>query len=132
MIPTSSKVPWVGENPFSSASTPKISEPPFLGLAVDTPLGWEASAEDPGPEPLDGPEADPEPRLARTPPVVATTASPAPVAVPRARKDRRSMRSVNVPPCPPPEGFRRRRQSVMCTCTCTCNCVATEVAPPPV
>ena len=42
MIPTSSNVPWVGENPFSSASTPKTSEPPGLGVAVETPSGWDA------------------------------------------------------------------------------------------
>ena len=34
-----SKVPLVGLNPTSSASVPKVSEPPGLGVAVETPLG---------------------------------------------------------------------------------------------
>ena len=38
ITPTSSKRAWVGSKPDSSASTPKTSEPPFLGVLVDTPL----------------------------------------------------------------------------------------------
>ena len=38
MTPTSSKRAWVGSKPDSSASTPKMSEPPFFGVFLDTPL----------------------------------------------------------------------------------------------
>src|SRR5580658_7030677 len=38
MTPTSSKRAWVGSNPDSSASTPKTSEPPCLGVLELTPL----------------------------------------------------------------------------------------------
>src|ERR1700728_2447758 len=38
MTPTSSKRAWVGSKPDSSASTPKTSEPPCLGVLVETPL----------------------------------------------------------------------------------------------
>ena len=30
----------MGEKPFSSASTPKSSEPPGFGVAEETPSGW--------------------------------------------------------------------------------------------
>ena len=39
-MPVVSNVPWVGLKPFSSASVPKMSCPPFLGVAVLTPFGW--------------------------------------------------------------------------------------------
>ena len=35
MTPTSSKRACVGSKPDSSASTPKTSEPPFLGVALE-------------------------------------------------------------------------------------------------
>ena len=86
-----SKVLWVGLNPSSSASVPKIREPPRLGVAEEIPSGWVP--------PLDEPEPEPEPELqaARRPPEVPTMARPAPVAALRARKERRSIRSVMVP-----------------------------------
>src|SRR5665213_560865 len=90
MMPTSSNVPWVGEKPFSSASTPKTREPPFFGVAVETPSGWEPV------EPPDVVELEPEPEL----PQAASTlpaAMPAPATAPLARNERRSMRSVMVP-----------------------------------
>ena len=34
-----SNVPWVVLNPFSSASVPKMSAPPRLGVAVLMPFG---------------------------------------------------------------------------------------------
>ena len=91
MIPTSSKVPWVGEKPFSSASTPKVSEPPVLGVADETPFGW---------DPVEPPEAVVELVLEPELPQAANTlpaAMPAPATAPLARNERRSMRSVMVP-----------------------------------
>ncbi len=85
----------VGEKPFSSASTPKISEPPFLGVAVETPSGWEPVPDDP--ESVVELEFDPELQAASRPPAVPTAATPAPVTAPRARNDRRSIRSVMIP-----------------------------------
>ncbi len=38
MTPTSSKRAWVGSKPDSSASTPKTSEPPFLGVLFEMPF----------------------------------------------------------------------------------------------
>ena len=38
ITPTWSKRPFVGSNPCSSALTPKVSAPPFLGVALETPL----------------------------------------------------------------------------------------------
>ena len=35
-----SKVLWVGLKPDSSASVPKIREPPRLGVADEIPFGW--------------------------------------------------------------------------------------------
>ena len=89
MMPTSSNVPSVVEKPFSSASTPNTSWPPFLGVAVDTPFGWVPDDED------DDPESEPHP--ASSPPAVLAMASPAPATAPLAKNERRSMRSVMVP-----------------------------------
>ena len=90
MMPTSSKVPWVGEKPFSSASTPKTSEPPVFGVAVETPSGWVPV------EPPDVVELELElelPQAASTLPA----AMPAPATALLARNERRSMRSVMIP-----------------------------------
>jgi len=94
MTPTSSKRPWVGSNPCSSASTPKTSDPPFFGVALVTPLR-------PGP-------------LVTAPaisshPIADAPANPAAAAAPPASKVRRSNFEAIVPPFPtnqsdPPEG----------------------------
>jgi hypothetical protein len=90
-MPVVSNVPLVVLNPTSSASVPKISAPPFLGVADVTPLGWLELAADE--------ELEPEPELqaANRPPEVPTTARPAPAAAPRAKNERRSIRSDMFP-----------------------------------
>ena len=76
----------MGSKPFSSAVVPKVSLPPFLGLAVEMPLAcfplelWAASARPPS-----------------SPPVAPATVSPAATAVPRARNERRSIGFDMVP-----------------------------------
>jgi hypothetical protein len=85
MIPVVSNVPQVGSKLVSSASTPKISWPPGLGVEVEMPLGWVAVA--------DFEEPEPELHAANRPPDVPMVAMPAPVAAPRAKNERRSIRS---------------------------------------
>jgi hypothetical protein len=94
MMPTSSNVPWVGEKPFSSASTPTFSEPPFWGVAFEIPSGWVPV------EPPDVDELEPELELELELPQAASTvpaAMPAPATALLARNERRSMRSVMIP-----------------------------------
>src|SRR5664279_2415460 len=93
-MPTSSNVPWVGEKPFSSASTPKTSEPPGFGVADEMPSGREP-VDDP-PDVVDELELELEQALS-SPPEAPATASPAPATALLARNERRSMRSVMVP-----------------------------------
>ncbi len=103
MIPTSSKVPWVGENPFSSASTPKTSDPPRFGVAVETPSGRDPVEPPPVVEELEFELEHAESR----PPDAPATASPAPATALLARNERRSMRSVMVPLWTVAPGARR-------------------------
>src|ERR1019366_7347991 len=101
-MPTSSNVPCVGEKPFSSASTPKTRAPPGFGVAVETPLGWVAVA------PVVELGLDPELQAASRPPEAPMAANPTPVAVPRARNERRSIRSGMFPLGKAAGGVRRR------------------------
>src|SRR5664280_3577700 len=101
-MPVVSKVPWVVLNPFSSASTPKMSCPPSFGVAVEIPSGWVAV-----PEVVEL-ELEPELQAASRPPEVPMTAMPAPVAAPRARNERRSIRSDIFPLRTATDEVRRR------------------------
>ena len=86
-----SKVPWVVLKPFSSASVPKISVPPGFGVALETPFGWLPVLVP------DAPEFEPELQAARRPPEEPMAARPTPVAAPRAKNERRSIRSDMFP-----------------------------------
>ena len=77
MTPTSSNRAVVGLKPDSSASTPKTSEPPFLGVAADMPLR-------PGPL-VDAAPAMPD----RSSPSADAPTMPAAVAAPPASSVRR-------------------------------------------
>jgi len=95
--PGVSKVAVVGSNPFSSAVIPKVSFPPFFGLAVEMPLACL-------PLGLEPPEFDwlcaAEARPVSIPPVAPAMVSPAAAAVPRARNERRSIGFDMVPLLP--------------------------------
>src|ERR1700722_1587633 len=83
ITPTSSNRAVVGLNPHSSASTPKTSEPPFLGLAFEIPFR-------PGPL-VDAAPATPSPRA-------DAPASPAAVAA----APTSNVRRLNGSPIDPP------------------------------
>jgi hypothetical protein len=80
----------VGENPASSVSTPKMSEPPGLGVAVEMPSGWVPV---PVVEVVEGLELQASSR----PPAEPMAAMPTPVTALRAKNDLRSMRSDMFP-----------------------------------
>ena len=86
MTPTSSKLAVVGSKPDSSASTPKTREPPFLGVALETPLR-------PGPFVV-APAISSQPR-----PRADAPAKPAAAAAPPASSVRRSNLETIGPPC---------------------------------
>ncbi len=67
-----------------------MSWPPFFGVAVETPLGWEPVEEEEV-------EVEPELQAARSPPEEPMAAIPTPVAAPRAKNERRSIRSDMFP-----------------------------------
>src|SRR3984885_6796600 len=92
MTPTSSKRAWVGSKPDSSASTPKTSEPPFLGLLFEMPFR-------PGP-------LVPAPAMLSSPmPSAPAPATPATAAAPPTSTDRRSNLETIGPP------FQRTRRT---------------------
>src|SRR5271156_1816376 len=86
-MPVVSKVLWGGLKPSSSASVPKTRAPPRLGVADEIPSGGGAVPVE------EGLELQPELHAATRPPPVPTNARPAPVVAPRARNERRSIRS---------------------------------------
>src|SRR6516225_2389381 len=68
-----------------------MSDPPGFGVAVETPFGWLLVLVP------DAPELELEPQAARRPPEEPMAARPTPVAAPRAKNDRRSIRSDMFP-----------------------------------
>ena len=100
MTPTSSKRAWVGSKPCSSASTPKVSEPPFFGVCFVTPL-------------RPGPLVTAPASVSQPDPMADAPAMPAAAAAPPASSVRRSnfetMRSSLSPnPADPPKVRGRR------------------------